>query len=381
MTTVNLADVIYVSKIECDKPQKDGYEVANLIKKDDISSFYSNKTNLNEFSTENFIRPPVTITIYFKNPVKISKISIDGKVGSQISNGFVILSSSDMDDSAFKKISSLINETNLTSNHLYEFVRRTETKNLNSNMAYFNSNSLPFIDSVVVLKISIIRTKSSSAPCIKSLRIIGIPSGEIEQKSNLVNEKSISTLNEINSIQIPAEFFDELTHNLMVLPIKLPSGHWIDKTSYDSYIYEQRVNGDLIDKDPFTKKPFDSTNKPIIDEFLKAKIDKFIFENSIDCSQIKSLKPTNLKRPIESNNIATSNEPTSKKSRTSPDQNNKCMCCLNENHSNYYTIDLCKHLFCRHCITNSKNICPVCKTIFKTKNITNSNASKYHKTL
>jgi hypothetical protein len=381
MTIVNLACIKYVTKIECDKPQKDGYEVANLIKdstQNDNSSFYAIKSYSNEFLTENFIRPPVTITLYFKNPVKIIKISIDGKIGSQISNGFVISTSCQTNDSIFKKISSIITEKSDSSNYLYEFVRRTQTKSLNSNIAFFNSNFLPFIDSVMVLKISIIRTISCTAPCIKSLKIFGIPSEPVEQKPDqTINE--LTPKNKSKSMKIPSEFFDELTHNLMILPIKLPSGHWIDKTSYDSYLAEQRSIGDLVDKDPFTKKPFDSINKPIIDEILKAKIDKFLLDNSIDTPKIEITKPIKLKRAIENNSVSTLNEPLAKIAKVSHEQKNTCMCCLNENHTNYYEIELCKHLFCRQCITNSKNTCPVCKIKFETKNITNLNATKFHK--
>lgn len=171
-------------------------------------------------------------------------------------------------------------------------------------------------------------------------------------------------------IIVPDEFIDALTNEMMRMPVRLPSNKHIDQSTLDKYLEEKKKNK-CLPNDPFTCINFDSKYKPIFDEMLKSKIDKFLFDNigrEFQCNSKKNqiIPCKNLKRKCEDKNL---NEESYKKRR----EDFKCDSCLNVKSEGkiVYKIETCKHVYCRFCLSNLNNICLKCKQSFKNSDVIN----------
>ena len=179
---------------------------------------------------------------------------------------------------------------------------------------------------------------------------------------------------------------DELTHDLMKLPIRLPSGHAIDKTSLDKYLNQQKLtneNSFYSGVDPFTQIQFSAMYKPIIDDRLKAKIDQFLLNNKISNNEIvnkkrKYVDEQLLTSPIiqDANVLVSLTKENFKKQIKLDNDSASCMCCLNKTRLNLYKIISCQHMFCKDCVINIKNFCIICKGSFKSSDVVNLMLSK-----
>ncbi len=344
----------------------------------------------NGFVLDTFVKPPVSIEIVFRQPINIEKIILDAKVNTKISNGFVIFSSIDLreENFSFHQIAKCVNENNPSSCYIYEFLNRRHANNFNddlkntTNRTFFSTHSLLYLESVTAVKITISRTLKSTVPCLKSIKIMGVVTEKISQSINEKEAGQTSRDQAKKIVKIPSEFIDEITHEMIRNPIRLPSDKVVDKKTLDTFIDEQKKNNERA-KDPFTCVPFSRTYKPIIDELLKSRIDKFLFDNQ-ECvlkfeSEINDRnKEISLKRPHSGAEINTrskmsrlenvSNNSSSKKSET---LSVKCNCCLNlkSEKNDFYELVTCKHVFCRHCTKSMDKICILCKKTFENNQI------------
>ena len=75
--------------------------------------------------------------------------------------------------------------------------------------------------------------------------------------------------------EVPEEFLDTITHSLMSLPMTLPSGHLVDRTTVERCEEMFRSRGGQP-RDPFTGKLFSQAYKPCFNPALKARIDRFV---------------------------------------------------------------------------------------------------------
>ena len=77
---------------------------------------------------------------------------------------------------------------------------------------------------------------------------------------------------------IPAHFLDELTFEIMSVPMLLPSGHMVDRCTLD-----KTQEADLMfgrpPTDPFTGVPFSSAHQPRFRPHIKAQIDQFLSDH------------------------------------------------------------------------------------------------------
>ncbi len=321
----------------------------------------------------------------------MERLELGSKVNVQISNGFIILTSTDdSNDHKFNQIAKCINEKQ-RSVFKYEFLRRRENSSFISNhsesyLTFFSTRSscLNNLNKITSIRISIIRTLNSTSPCLNSIKIYGyLTDSPIE--SNQFQQMNDNKNLELKRVEIPDEFIDELTHEMMRLPIKLPSQKYIDKSTLDKYLLEKR-NKLQPESDPFTNIQFSSVYKPIIDETLKSKIDKFLFDNQNSILIFKN-NAANSKRKSSTglDNYLTQQailkklkldlieENSSKKDETEFKNNKKCNCCLNlkSQFRNMYEITTCKHVYCSHCIKSIDRICIICNKKFETNQIIN----------
>jgi len=385
MNEINLFENCYILNIQCDKPQRDGY---NLLPSLSLKYQFTPRSN-EGFIVETFVRAPVNLTIYFNQKVKLNRIVLNSKVNAHQSNGFIISTHIEEHYNSNSKMTSLdsfkkvARTSNRNSNEcLFEFQRRTSyTQTHSTNAAFFCSSSLNYLDEVTAINICIIHTLNSTSPCIKSLKIFGLPS-EIPTEPN-VAISSKTKLDVAVSSEIPSQFFDELTHEVMKIPIKLPSGHFVDKSTLDKYLNEQKVNGDGVEKDPFTKVNFDSNSKPVVDADLKSRIDRFMLERNIFGRESNELTVTqSRKRKLSSSPLK--NKDSDKRGshkiiKLSEADATKCSCCQNKSKDSFYEINKCKHIYCRHCIFAIKGVCVQCKNEFNKSDVSNVIGSNYLK--
>lgn len=376
--------------------------------------FYLKSSQNRGFVVDTFIRGPVNIYILLNEPVEIDRILLDCKVNAQITNGFQLATSTQPISnyhankekflSTFYPIAKVLNEKN-KNRHFYEFSRRSDnfnnTKLLASqpqqpphflqhndnetNRYTFNSKLLANLNHANAICISITKTLNSSSPCLRSIKVYGkLLRSNAEEES----VERVKKLDERPRVEIPVEFYDELTNDLMRMPIKLPSNKYVDKSTLDKYLSEKNKLNQVV-TDPFTCVPFCSTYKPIIDEELKSKIDKFLFDNRSSClimhkSPVKLVKESS--SPLLLSSLSTCvnayvqkgakrlrtniGEVTSEQRRV-----HKCDLCLNKKVLSssiaFYQLETCEHIYCRPCLFSISNVCIKCRLEFSNSQVVN----------
>lgn len=320
------------------------------------------------FAVEPYVKPPVSIFISFREEVSLDRIVLDGKVNAQLSNGFILSSSISpvgsciVSDQSLRQIAKVFNDTNKNT-HLYEIKRRSRDnfQSNNSIVAYFSypRSNPAYLDRLTGLCLVILRTVNRTSPCLASLKVYGTLNRSETITPSLVSKS-------VESVEIPDEFIDELTHEPMKIPVKLPSQKYVDKSTLDRYLDEFKSEN-KPGKDPFTRIEFTSEYKPIIDAALKARIDKFYFENQtkrlVTKHQVNETPV--LKRKVRENQ---EREEDTKRSRVENEK--KCEACLNKKRP-LYELETCKHCFCRSCSLALKNKCMICKREFSSGQIVN----------
>ncbi|KAK4322973.1 hypothetical protein Pmani_006297 [Petrolisthes manimaculis] len=86
------------------------------------------------------------------------------------------------------------------------------------------------------------------------------------------------SLDEKDLLDIPEDFIDPLTCEIMTVPLLLPSGHSIDNHTLERYIANEGTWGRPA-SDPFTGVAFRADRQPVPNVSLKARIDRFLLLN------------------------------------------------------------------------------------------------------
>ncbi|KAK3094323.1 hypothetical protein FSP39_000329 [Pinctada imbricata] len=335
---INFCDPRLLPRISSDKISSDGYFVENL-----VSSDFRQRSR--GFLAEYFIKPPVAVTLAFPTNIEIYQIYIDPVVGSQKSTSFEIYTLSE------KVLNSwiLCNDTserpdtstrNISTSQLYVPVGKGNLGEPGSVLFHNKSYIINPIDKhelsakytfdlrhhkgsalnyVSHLKLRITRTTSGKTVAIKSIAVWGRParlaaakqvhriyelwSPPVECTGNTAVRREIDSeldndhsKHQVpsdrfteNGLEIPEDFMDSLTYEIMSMPILLPSGKNIDQSTLDKHIQTGSSRGNLP-CDPFTGVVFDDNSRPLPNVLLKARLDKFILANSDTLSHIpKSL--------------------------------------------------------------------------------------------
>lgn len=180
------------------------------------------------------------------------------------------------------------------------------------------------------LRLRILKTHNSSVPALARLEAWGYvshsskpelarkvlfkwydmnkPKVNHESRNEIVTDQSIAQETVPDSDEIPEEFLDQLTFEVMALPVRLPSGNVIDETTLERFKREQASLG-RSPCDPFTWKTFTADHKPLYDVSLKARIDHYLLSHS-HCENLQNIPRTT--GPIQrSSDSLLSNQPTS----------------------------------------------------------------------
>lgn len=196
------------------------------------------------------------------------------------------------------------------------------------------------------------------------------------------------------SFQIPEDFLDAITHELLTMPYILPSGAVVDETTLEKHKKNEESYGRLP-SDPFTGVYFTSDSQPKFDASLKMRLDEFKLRHSneidvknsgrtigrkeLPCQPSTSTGVSHISKKIKLSNESSLDEliqsiyknkqissfTTPKSSQQSSSK--VCSCC--KNNSNLYKITTCNHLFCKSCLLKLSLTCTVCNINFENKNV------------
>jgi len=317
----------------CDALSSDQYPASNLI---------SREHNMLGFMAEYFIRPPVSLYFHLPFPAKLLEVSADTRIENQ-STSIISISGSTAAEGIRcstccsrsrvkrKKIEHerpvTIDLTAPTDDcALFEnlgkgeavdgrvvFTNYSEIKQGPSRQSGYrlqDKSRSNILSRLSVLRITIVKTKESSVPCLKKLCILVKATNQLDQNqlTALSQQSKPATFSffgggdcgdtgtgdpscgqtgsnhrlatNLDERKIPTEFLDEITHEIMVIPMVLPSGKIVDRSTIEKCNESQAVYGGLS-RDPFSGLVYTSKSKPMFNASLKSRIDNFLVHNNM----------------------------------------------------------------------------------------------------
>ncbi|XP_044753201.1 RING finger protein 37 [Coccinella septempunctata] len=397
---INFLHPILNPKVICDKSALGGYEAKNL-----ISKSYIEKAN--GFLAYTTFKPPIDLDFELICPVDIHYIIIKSTVGNHRSTGLEILakcsesfvsigkSFHDEDGVVFLSNGRYTKDKlppSLPQNYHICFLRRV------GNVSHNTKN----------IKIRIIRS-GKFVPCLGSIEVWGqvarscaeVTKNTVETLYNRHNTDSSSLLlplieNEANEKckdtasgnhdGIPEDFKDNLTYELMSVPMTLPSGKTIDQSTLDKHISSEKQFG-RKPGDPFTGLKFTATSKPILNVALKCRIDMFLLKNSSVPEYFNKPRTVGRKQSASSDNCCDNYVKKIKlddgdeitidtfKLKLKQFKEVKTKCCVECESSEVLFVLPCKHIYCRKCLNG---ICVYLKCKCCSKSFSRSNVERLH---
>ncbi|KAJ1213370.1 hypothetical protein NDU88_001008 [Pleurodeles waltl] len=336
---INLCLPQFSPNITCNKVCADGYEVENLISEDIV------KRNRG-FRCEYFIRPPVHVTITFPFNIDISTINVDvtSSGGNQHFTELEIFTTSTSKSTLNSQGNPFPGVSNQSSSEkdVYKLVGKALLKNpyraIFHNRGFkarppFHHTQPPFpntefvsfelwnkgpfsLNNVTHLKISISHLAGGGLLCIKTVEVWGQPARSCPQalmdsvlqiaseslpqaigsqdpaspmESNCMSDSNSDIaqqiLQELDIHDVPEEFLDPITLEVMTLPMLLPSGKVIDQSTLEKCNRSEASWG-RMPSDPFTGVTYNHHSQPVPHPTLKARIDLFLLQHGIPGSNI-----------------------------------------------------------------------------------------------
>lgn len=339
---INFALNIVGTRITSDKVSTDGYECSNL-----ISSDWQQRRK--GFMAESFIKPPVNITFEFPCNICIHHVSVSPCVGQQVSSHLELYSATKLmprTKRGHQKLTAAdphkgCDVTPAVSQSLPIFypISKMYVADSNSLICFYNPKVTDLSDTNTAdimtykhraeirhfrqeiinassqLTLRILRTAQSSTAAVSNINIWGLPSlsvpttirDDIVHKYTTFLQQSSSTsdmkvrhkqtastaapvtrpmIEDCHQLDIPEDFIDPITCEVMAVPMLLPSGKNVDQSTLDRYFSVEAAYG-RQPRDPFTGVQFSNTSRPLPNATLKARIDKFLMEHSSDTATFK----------------------------------------------------------------------------------------------
>jgi hypothetical protein len=259
------------------------------------------------FMAYSVTKPPVELEFELIALIQVHSIKIWAQLGSLQSTGFELWAKRDSTETYQKVRHAYLEPEHIGVLFIHKSVYEPVPNNFLT--VEFVRSSFHILSACKFVKIIIKRTKSC-APVLKKIQIWGHPSRASSKKEqtmiiskwtpfNVTKElsptKSVVHLEVAESqstpdLDIPEDFLDALTYNIMTLPMTLPSGKIIDQTTLEKHNQHEETWG-RPPSDPFTWTQYRISHKPMLDLALKARIDLFLLQNSNN-SKVKALPRT-----------------------------------------------------------------------------------------
>ncbi|XP_048858099.1 RING finger protein 37 isoform X2 [Brienomyrus brachyistius] len=307
---VNLCLPHFETTVQCNKLSADGYDVSNLLSADA-------KLRFRGFRLEYFLRPPVHVTLRFRFRVEICRVDVAlwplGMDHGQMSRGLEIHTSSDppsdgphLDLRHFRLVGRCeVKEALCVSFAVPCFRPRPPFPEpppeppAEARREELWSRGPQSLGSVTQLRVSLPYGGAGTPLGLKALAVWGLPAcccpplvleriikahqdsqrqpsptPALPQPSPPTSDSSTPNVPFPDS-NIPPEFLDPLTQELMTLPLLLPSGVVIDCISLEKY-QRQEASWGRPPNDPFTGIPFTRDSQPLPNPDMKGRIDRFL---------------------------------------------------------------------------------------------------------
>jgi len=307
MEDVNLAQSSLGTSVICDTESSSSTPLESLL-----------GPGPRHWMADTFIRAPVSLTLRLPLPVRLASVSWDTRLGSQASSFFEVLVTTELTalagGSGGQTEAGQLRAGRGEARHgRIEFRNPRLVTWSDTGEAHMlcTRDQRPALARVTAVTIRILRTEANTVPCLANIKLFGASTGLREFKAieNKIIRKSLNSKNKSGSFQtsffggssseeskpntpagpsssfsdvsvntddadVPEEFLDPITQTLMLLPMTLPSGHNVDRTTIDR-CGEMFASWGGQPRDPFTGRLFSESHKPVFNAALKARIDKF----------------------------------------------------------------------------------------------------------
>jgi Family of unknown function (DUF5918)/U-box domain len=358
-------------------------------------------------------KPPVELNFEVVSLIRVHSISISAQIGGLKSTGFEVWAKRSS-SSEYQRVGQAYLEPLHTGVLFHQRPRAGRIEAPSGFLATeFWTNATRTLNACQFVKVVIKRT-NSCAPVIKAIKIWGQPAigCPVETKNWIAaaaktgppeiiqippaepDNPPSNTQNEINisGLEIPEDFLDALTCDIMSLPMTLPSGKVIDQTALEKH-NKHEENWGRPPCDPFTGRLYTNTHRPLLDVALKARIDLFLLQNSHHTVVKAAPRTTGRLKALEATGYtSTSDRQVAKRIRmdtgtdlnaavqsalsqitrfSKPAATVKRSHCGNCQREPYYQILTCKHFSCRECLVrlSENSQCFVCKIKFRKEDI------------
>uniref|UniRef100_A0A8C2T4P9 U-box domain containing 5 n=1 Tax=Coturnix japonica TaxID=93934 RepID=A0A8C2T4P9_COTJA len=308
---INVCLPQFKPRIHCNKISADGYEVENLISEDLA------RRNRG-FRSEYFIKPPVHVTISFPFNIEICRINIDiSSGGYQAFSGLEVYTSTSCNKTSWQspeaQFSGLAGQP-VSDKDVFTLMENVLSYPGAVSQDLWNKGPSS-LSNVSHLKICITHVAGGGLPGIKRLEVWGQPAKSCPQEviegifqvasqcvaqdvgtlkpelwtpmeSDCVpfstNDSEQQALRKLVDViqDIPEEFLDPITLEIMTFPMLLPSGKVIDQSTLEKCNRSEASWG-RVPSDPFTGVAFSQHSQPLPHPTLKARIDHFLLQHSI----------------------------------------------------------------------------------------------------
>ncbi|XP_058143435.1 RING finger protein 37 [Dasypus novemcinctus] len=333
---INLCLPQFRPRIHCNKISADGYEVENLVSEDLVKRSRG-------FRSEYFIRPPVCVTISFPFAVEICRVHLDltaragqGAVGLEMYTSATAgapLSPSERQPAGpsgpGQEAFALVGRVSLKSQSQVVFAHRgfkarppfgpvaaPPPSPALVTQELWSKGALS-LGHVAHLKIRITHVAGSGVPCIRRLEVWGQPAktcsqevvdrvllvasgcpaqsaglpapalpmeSDRERRSPSEGRQAPAGLQDAPQ-EVPEEFLDPITLEIMPRPMLLPSGKVVDESTLEKCNRCEAAWG-RAPSDPFTGVAFTPHSQPLPHPSLKARIDHFLLQASVPGCQL-----------------------------------------------------------------------------------------------
>ena len=262
----------------------------------------------NGFLADPLQRPPIDIYIRFPFNLDIKHIYLGPSIGHHRSTlieisvhhrriderlSWLIDPSAksnlfDIQRQSFSRIAQILNDDETT--RRIELVDH-DTEQTDAHNAKYRFSSNLHLTSCSTVKLTIKRSYRLSSCAIKYLQIWGslanvIPTAVKVKLLQIISpQPSVATclprLDPSATDDVPSDFLDALTFEVMLIPMLLPSDYLIDRSTLEKCIAEDR-RWCRTPRDPFTLVPFTDVTQPTVAQQLKVRIDQFLNERQND---------------------------------------------------------------------------------------------------
>ncbi|KAH8312797.1 hypothetical protein KR044_012972 [Drosophila immigrans] len=289
--------------VECDAVCEDGFTAANLIA-DDAEQLERG------FMCFAVCKPPVEIIFDFPKAIDMKVIKLWHSSGALRSTGFEVHGKHDGIWERVAYVRDLpkgMDSVTFCYQSDYNSRSSAAAAQQHSEKVFFFKTAHKILATTNSIKI-VIRATERCPPVLRKIQMWGLPARCLEkadrelmktiwseisdpyglrdqalQQQQQAGQRSpsrhIPELREQSTLEIPEEFLDSITWDLMIFPTVLPSGKVVDQSTIDKHSEEEAKWGRLP-SDPFTGLEYTSQRKAILNLALKARIEKFLMEHS-----------------------------------------------------------------------------------------------------